>query len=128
MDKAQLLVDIFALYASFTSKDYFATRAYARFGDMGDSESECPSTEDEFGSTFLSTSKTTPKPVHISPPILPDVEMTPVDQIVTPETFRKKDKQRRVLQKNTKKVMTSESKSETLLYMTFRIPGTLKKS
>ncbi|EXX50410.1 hypothetical protein RirG_271110 [Rhizophagus irregularis DAOM 197198w] len=60
---------------------------------MGDSESECPSADDEFGSTFLSTLKTTPKPVHVTPPILPDVEMTPVDQTVTPETSQKKDKQ-----------------------------------
>ncbi|PKC53082.1 hypothetical protein RhiirA1_480068 [Rhizophagus irregularis] len=123
VDKAQLLVDMFgesanlnnfaqqavvmniqpttlsllfsiALYASFRSWNNFATRAYTRFGDMGDSESECPSTDDEFGSTFLSIPKTTPKPVHVTPPILPDVEMTPVDQTVTPETSWKKDKQR----------------------------------
>ncbi|CAB4432334.1 unnamed protein product [Rhizophagus irregularis] len=61
---------------------------------MGDSESECPSAEDEFGSTFLSIPKTTPKPVHVTPPILPDVEMTPVDQTVTPKTSQKKDKQK----------------------------------
>ncbi|CAB4429754.1 unnamed protein product [Rhizophagus irregularis] len=58
VDKAQLLVDI--------------------FGDMGDSESECPSAEDEFGSMY----------------ILPDVEMTSVDQPITPETSWKKDKQK----------------------------------
>ncbi|PKY31806.1 hypothetical protein RhiirB3_393586 [Rhizophagus irregularis] len=85
MDKAQLLVDMFgesanpnnftlqvaatniqpsnfslifsiALYASSRSWDYFATRAYTRFGDMGDSESECPSANDD-----------TPKPVHVTP-------------------------------------------------------------
>ncbi|PKY32130.1 hypothetical protein RhiirB3_393811 [Rhizophagus irregularis] len=96
IDKAQLLVDMFgesanlnnfaqqaavtniqhftlsliffiALYASSRSWDYFAIRAYTRFGDMGDSESECPSADDEFGSTFLSIPKTTPKPVHVSP-------------------------------------------------------------
>ncbi|CAB4417791.1 unnamed protein product [Rhizophagus irregularis] len=90
VDKAQLLVDMFgksanpnnfaqqaaatniqpttlslifsiALYASSRSWDYFATRAYTKFGDMGDSESECPSAKDEFGSTFLSTPKSTPK-------------------------------------------------------------------
>ncbi|PKY35619.1 hypothetical protein RhiirB3_396315, partial [Rhizophagus irregularis] len=83
-----------ALYASSRSWNNFATCAYTRFGDMGDSESECPSTDDEFGSTFLSTLKTTPKPVHVTPPILPDVEMTPVDQTVTPETSQKKDKQK----------------------------------
>ncbi|GBC41887.2 hypothetical protein GLOIN_2v1820645 [Rhizophagus irregularis DAOM 181602=DAOM 197198] len=85
MDKVQLLVDMFgesanpnnftlqvaatniqpsnfslifsiALYASSRSWDYFATRAYTRFGDMGDSESECPSANDD-----------TPKPVHVTP-------------------------------------------------------------
>ncbi|PKY61523.1 hypothetical protein RhiirA4_522631, partial [Rhizophagus irregularis] len=35
-----------------------------------------------------------PKPVIVTPPILPDVDMTPVDQTVTPETSRKKDKQK----------------------------------
>ncbi|PKY57725.1 hypothetical protein RhiirA4_429197 [Rhizophagus irregularis] len=86
-----------ALYASSRSWDFFATCAYTRFGDMGDSELECPSADDEFGSTVLSTPKTTPKPVPVTPPILPDVKMTSVDQSVTPKTSRKKDKQRRVL-------------------------------
>ncbi|CAB4422568.1 unnamed protein product [Rhizophagus irregularis] len=123
MDKAALLVDMFgeaanpnnfarqaavtniqpttlslifsiALYASSRSWDDFAARAYSRYSDMGDSESECPSADDEFGSTFFLNLKTTPKPVHVSPLILPDVEMTPVDQTVTPETSRKKDKQK----------------------------------
>ncbi|PKB96477.1 hypothetical protein RhiirA5_434772 [Rhizophagus irregularis] len=76
-----------ALYVLSRLWDDFASRAYTNYGDMGDSESECPSADDEFGSTFLSTPKTTPKPVHVTPPILPDVEMTPVDQ-------RKKDKQK----------------------------------
>ncbi|EXX67021.1 hypothetical protein GLOIN_2v1773465 [Rhizophagus irregularis DAOM 181602=DAOM 197198] len=123
VDKAQLLVDMFgesanlnnfaqqaavtniqpttlsllfsiALYVSSRLWDDFASRAYTNYGDMGDSESECPSADDEFGSTFLSTLKTTPKPVHITPPILPDVEITPVNQTVTPETSRKKYKQK----------------------------------
>ncbi|PKY62719.1 hypothetical protein RhiirA4_489727 [Rhizophagus irregularis] len=62
-----------ALYASSRSWDFFATCAYTRFGDIGDSESECPSAEDEFGSTYISMPKTTPKPVLATPPILPDV-------------------------------------------------------
>ena len=45
-------------------------------------------------STSSSNVKTTPNPVLETPPILPDVEMTPVDQTVTPETSRKKDKQK----------------------------------
>ncbi|PKY33879.1 hypothetical protein RhiirB3_453150 [Rhizophagus irregularis] len=36
----------------------------------------------------------TPKSVLEMPPILPDVEMTPVDQTVIPENSRKKDKQK----------------------------------
>ncbi|CAB4421395.1 unnamed protein product [Rhizophagus irregularis] len=36
----------------------------------------------------------TPNPVIDIPPILPDVEMTSVDQTVTSETFWKKDKQK----------------------------------
>ncbi|CAB4423745.1 unnamed protein product [Rhizophagus irregularis] len=35
-----------------------------------------------------------PKPAIVTPPILPDIVMTPVDQTVTPETSRKKDKQK----------------------------------
>ncbi|CAB4422548.1 unnamed protein product [Rhizophagus irregularis] len=68
-----LLIFSIALYASSRSWDFFAIRAYTRFGDIGDSESECPSAEDEFGSTYISMPKTTPKPVLATPPILPDV-------------------------------------------------------
>ncbi|PKB95082.1 hypothetical protein RhiirA5_437412 [Rhizophagus irregularis] len=103
-----------------------------------------------FTSTSSSNTKTTPNPVLEMSPILSDVEMTPVDQTVIPETFQKKDKQKarvtndkqvknqsimanpgaQTSAKNpdTKKPMTSESKSETLLYMIFCIPGTLRKS
>ncbi|PKY36126.1 hypothetical protein RhiirB3_507153 [Rhizophagus irregularis] len=85
IDKAQLLVDMFGESANMnnfaqqaavmniqpsTLSLIFSIALYAssRFGDMGDSESECLSADDEFGSTFLSTPKTTPKPVHVSPP------------------------------------------------------------
>ncbi|CAB4410476.1 unnamed protein product [Rhizophagus irregularis] len=83
--------------SSTSSRNSFAARAYHLYGDMGDdTESECPSVDDElFTSTSSSNVKTTPNPVLETPPILPDVEMTPVDQTVTPETSRKK---RRVLQ------------------------------
>ncbi|PKY21248.1 hypothetical protein RhiirB3_434780 [Rhizophagus irregularis] len=83
---------------AFTSKswDKFATHAYTLYGDMGDvTESECSSADDElFTSTSSSNMKTTPNPVLEMPPILPDVEMTPVDQTVTSETSQKKDKQK----------------------------------
>ncbi|PKY47299.1 hypothetical protein RhiirA4_462432 [Rhizophagus irregularis] len=71
MDKAQLLVETFG--DTLHLWDNFATRAYTLYGDMGDD------TESE---------------VLESPLILPDVEMTPVDQTVTPKTSRKKDKQK----------------------------------
>ncbi|GET58137.1 hypothetical protein GLOIN_2v1820645 [Rhizophagus irregularis DAOM 181602=DAOM 197198] len=83
VENAQLLVDMFG-----------------EFGDMGDSESEYPSANDKFGSTYISTPKTTPKPVHVTPPILPDVEMTPVDLTVTPKTSWKKDKQKARIAEN----------------------------
>ncbi|CAB4439610.1 unnamed protein product [Rhizophagus irregularis] len=35
-----------------------------------------------------------PNPVIVTPPILPDMEITPVDQTVIPETSQKKDKQK----------------------------------
>uniref|UniRef100_U9UVL2 Uncharacterized protein n=1 Tax=Rhizophagus irregularis (strain DAOM 181602 / DAOM 197198 / MUCL 43194) TaxID=747089 RepID=U9UVL2_RHIID len=59
--------------------DNFATCAYTLYGNMGDdTELECPSIDDKL-STSLS------KPCN-TPPILPDVKITPVDQSVTPET------------------------------------------
>ncbi|PKY57417.1 hypothetical protein RhiirA4_509894, partial [Rhizophagus irregularis] len=90
------LIFSIALYASSRSWDNFATRAYTLYGDMGDdTESECPSADDElFVSTSSSNVKISPNPVIETPPILPDVKMTPVDQTVTPETSQKKDKQK----------------------------------
>ncbi|CAB4407282.1 unnamed protein product [Rhizophagus irregularis] len=90
------LIFSIALYTSSRSWDNFAARAYRVYGDMGDdTESECPSESDElFASTSSSNVNTTPNPVLETPPILPDVEMTPVDQTVSPETSRKKDKQK----------------------------------
>ncbi|CAB4410482.1 unnamed protein product [Rhizophagus irregularis] len=89
---------IFSIAVSVASRswDNFATRAYQVYGDMGDdTESEGSSVNDElFTPTRSSYTKTTPNPVLVTPPVLPDVEMTPVDQSVTPETSRKKDKQK----------------------------------
>ncbi|POG57747.1 hypothetical protein GLOIN_2v1824252 [Rhizophagus irregularis DAOM 181602=DAOM 197198] len=100
MDKAQLLVETFGESANpnnFSIQaqwDKFATCAYTLYGDMGDdTELEYLSADDElFTSTSSSNMKTTPNPVLETPPILPDVEMTPIDQTVTPKTSRKKDK------------------------------------
>ncbi|PKY62907.1 hypothetical protein RhiirA4_490310 [Rhizophagus irregularis] len=88
------LIFSIAIYVLFRSWDNFATRAYQVYGDMGDdTESEGPSEDDElFTPTSSSYSKTTPNPVLVMPPILPDVEMTPVDQTVIPENSQKKDK------------------------------------
>ncbi|CAB4431699.1 unnamed protein product [Rhizophagus irregularis] len=89
---------IFSIAVSVASRswDNFATCAYQVYGDMGDdTESEGSSDNDElFTPTRSSYTKTTPNPVLETPPVLPDVEMTPVDQSVTPETSRKKDKQK----------------------------------
>ncbi|GBC22252.1 hypothetical protein GLOIN_2v1824252 [Rhizophagus irregularis DAOM 181602=DAOM 197198] len=60
-----------------------------------DTKSECPSTDDKlFTSTSSSNTKTTQNPVLETPPILPDVEMTSVNQTVTSKTSWKKDKQK----------------------------------
>ncbi|GBC33217.2 hypothetical protein GLOIN_2v1773465 [Rhizophagus irregularis DAOM 181602=DAOM 197198] len=73
------------------------------FGDMGDDEVEpdfFDESEDderneaELGSRLSELGVQTPNPVLETPPILPDVEMTIADQTVTPETSRKKDKQK----------------------------------
>ncbi|PKC00937.1 hypothetical protein RhiirA5_504895 [Rhizophagus irregularis] len=88
MDKAQLLVETFGKSANpnnFSIQaqwDKFATCAYTLYGDMGvDTELEYLSADDElFTSTSSSNMKTTPNPVLETPPILPDVEMTPIDQ------------------------------------------------
>ncbi|CAB4421402.1 unnamed protein product [Rhizophagus irregularis] len=59
MDKAALLVSMFG-----ESWDNFTTCAYSQYGDMGDSESECPFANDDYPSTSLLTLKITLKPVR----------------------------------------------------------------
>ncbi|GBC20062.2 hypothetical protein GLOIN_2v1773465 [Rhizophagus irregularis DAOM 181602=DAOM 197198] len=95
-------VDDFLEFVSEEGETFlsYTTFQLGQFGDMGDSESEYPSANDKFGSTYISTPKTTPKPVHVTPPILPDVEMTPVDLTVTPKTSWKKDKQKARIAEN----------------------------
>ncbi|PKB95405.1 hypothetical protein RhiirA5_436781 [Rhizophagus irregularis] len=90
MDKAQLLVDTFGECANLNN---FASQVY---GDMGDdTDLEYPSEDDElFTSTSSLNTKITPNLVLETPPILPDVEMTPVDQTVIPKTSWKKNKQK----------------------------------
>ncbi|PKY45718.1 hypothetical protein RhiirA4_460370, partial [Rhizophagus irregularis] len=86
-----------ALYVSSRSWETFATKYYMTFGDMGDvaydenvtddglnESSEDGLDEDEIHQIIddkLSKSELqTPNPVNETPQVLPDVEMTPVDQ------------------------------------------------
>ncbi|PKY62653.1 hypothetical protein RhiirA4_489516, partial [Rhizophagus irregularis] len=123
VDKAQLLIDRFgeaADPANFslqaqatniqptTSLYYSLQRSMCR-PDMGDLEDS--DTDDELGEAsahalnkdeihriidakLSNLGLQTPNPVEDTPPILPDVEMTPVDQTVIPENSQKKDKQK----------------------------------
>ncbi|RGB33582.1 hypothetical protein C1646_788595 [Rhizophagus diaphanus] len=82
-----------------SSWDSFMHYFYATFGDMGDvddtdDEVDKPS-EDEIDTgdsdqMIDDLGKQTPNTVSDKPPVLPDKEMAPVDQTVTPEIFQKK--------------------------------------
>ncbi|CAB4439623.1 unnamed protein product [Rhizophagus irregularis] len=78
MDKAQLLVEMFGECANMNN---FTIQAKAtNIALYASSRIGMSSTDDElFVSTSSSNVKTTPNPVLEMPPILPDVEMTPVD-------------------------------------------------
>ncbi|PKK61461.1 hypothetical protein RhiirC2_791766 [Rhizophagus irregularis] len=95
------LIFSIALSAASRSWDNFTTHFYMEFGDMGDEvdsdffdESDDEWNEAELGSRLNELRLQTPNPVLETPPILPDVEMTPADHSVTPETSRKKNKQK----------------------------------
>ncbi|PKK61455.1 hypothetical protein RhiirC2_791787 [Rhizophagus irregularis] len=71
------------------------------FGDMGDEvdpdffdESDEERNEAELGSRLNELRLQIPNPVLETPPILPDVEMTPADHTVTPKNSQKKNKQK----------------------------------
>ncbi|PKY59972.1 hypothetical protein RhiirA4_483165 [Rhizophagus irregularis] len=95
VDKAQLLIESTFCFVQVMGKFY---------GDVGDDDEddEDDSSDDEqfeqdaaeFSQKINELRSRTPKPVVETPPILPDVEMTPVDQTVTPETSQKKNKQK----------------------------------
>ncbi|CAB4404643.1 unnamed protein product [Rhizophagus irregularis] len=97
---------IFSIALSVSSKSWenFKAHFFLKFGDVGDDiedEFDDSSEDRQFeqdAAEFIRKSKElrlqTPKPVVETPPILPDVEMTLVDQPVTPETSQKKDKQK----------------------------------
>ncbi|PKY60199.1 hypothetical protein RhiirA4_483638, partial [Rhizophagus irregularis] len=88
------LIFSIALYVSSRSWETFATKYYMTFGDMGDVAYDESVTDDgEYESSIdgldedeiLNTIDNklglqTPNPVDETPPVLPDVEMTPVDQ------------------------------------------------
>ncbi|CAB4434448.1 unnamed protein product [Rhizophagus irregularis] len=89
MDKAQLLVDTFGESANpnnFTEQ--------AKTANIQPTTLSLLFTIAVYVSSSSSKVNTTPNPVLETLPILPDVEMTPVDQTVTPETSWKKDKQK----------------------------------
>ncbi|PKK63226.1 hypothetical protein RhiirC2_717126 [Rhizophagus irregularis] len=97
---------IFSIALSAASRlwNNFTTHFYMEFGDMGDEvdpeffdESDEERNNAELGSQLKELRLQTPNPVLEMPPILPDVEMTPADHTVTPETSRKKINKRRVL-------------------------------
>ncbi|PKK42770.1 hypothetical protein RhiirC2_804419 [Rhizophagus irregularis] len=102
MDKAQLLVEKITFYTG-ASDEYTTYYPFTNiFYSHGINLLPAPilymviwvmTADDElFTSTSSSNTKTTPNPVLEMPPILPNVEMTPVDQTVIPETSQKKDK------------------------------------
>ncbi|CAB4434462.1 unnamed protein product [Rhizophagus irregularis] len=107
------LIFSIALYAASRSWENFNTQFLTEFGDlfvmseedvddMFDESSVDESNHDE-DLGILSEEELLkkglqmpppPKPAIVTPPILPDIVMTPVDLSVTPETSRKKDKQK----------------------------------
>ncbi|PKY57183.1 hypothetical protein RhiirA4_478079 [Rhizophagus irregularis] len=107
-DKAQLLI--------MRSWDNFSSQFLSEFGDihvgsdeendmLDDSSVDEPDVDDDLGNfseeDLLKLGiqmPPPPKPAIVTPPILPDIVMTPVVLPVTPETSRKKDKQKRVFQ------------------------------
>ncbi|CAB4404638.1 unnamed protein product [Rhizophagus irregularis] len=94
------LIFSIALYVSSRSWDNFATQFFFEFSDMGHFNSEneldfISDTENEDEPDLGEQSVLqTPNSVVDTPPVLPDVEMTPVDHTVIPENSQKKDKQK----------------------------------
>ncbi|PKY60049.1 hypothetical protein RhiirA4_483309 [Rhizophagus irregularis] len=89
-----------ALYVSSRSWNNFLAHFYKDFGDpsifdISKDDFDASSTDEpdkDEDKNFLGIQ--TPTPVGDMPPILPDTEMTPVDQTVIPENSWKKDKQK----------------------------------
>ncbi|CAB4410495.1 unnamed protein product [Rhizophagus irregularis] len=101
------LIFSIVLYVSSRSWENFAAQFFQQFGDMGDVEynegvtddgldesSEDESDEDEDDLMINKLGLQTPIPVVETHPILPDVEMTPVDHTVISEKSQKKNKQK----------------------------------
>ncbi|RGB37424.1 hypothetical protein C1646_781423 [Rhizophagus diaphanus] len=93
------LIFSIVFYVSSSSWDTFMHHFYATFRDMGDVD-DTNDEVDESSENAIDTGdsdqmivdlgKQTPNTVSDKPPVLPDKEMAPVDQTVTPETFWKK--------------------------------------
>ncbi|RGB30609.1 hypothetical protein C1646_793587 [Rhizophagus diaphanus] len=93
------LIFSIAFYVSFQSWNSFMHHFYTTFGDMDDvddtDDEVDKSSEDEIDTGDLDQivvdlGKQTPNTVSDKPPVLPDKEMAPINQTVTPETSRKK--------------------------------------
>ncbi|PKY61151.1 hypothetical protein RhiirA4_485742, partial [Rhizophagus irregularis] len=93
-----LLIYSIALYTASRAWDEFSSQFFKNFGDMGPAgnsdDDESLDDEHDEDEDDLILGLQTPNPVDDTPPVLPDVEMTPVDQSVIPENSRKKDKQK----------------------------------
>ncbi|PKY57726.1 hypothetical protein RhiirA4_479011 [Rhizophagus irregularis] len=95
-----------ALYAASRSWDNFSSHFYCEFGDMGSDDDDDDADTDDYlmdESPLLNLDEDDLlrqgfhqplNPVPIKLPSMPDTVMTPVDQPVTPENSRKKDKQK----------------------------------
>ncbi|RGB31313.1 hypothetical protein C1646_764249 [Rhizophagus diaphanus] len=78
-----------AFYVSSSSWDSFMHHFYATFGDIDESSEDEIDTGDS-DQMIVETGKQIPNTASDKPPVLPDKEMAPVDQTVTPEISQKK--------------------------------------
>ncbi|CAB4482064.1 unnamed protein product [Rhizophagus irregularis] len=103
------LIFSIALYAASRSWDNFSTQFFCEFGDMSDNDDDDDAESQHTDDYLMDESsllmldeddlirqgfQKPPNPVPIKLPSMPDLVMTPVDQIVIPKNSWKKDKQK----------------------------------